>query len=202
MAVEAVAWSWAASHPGRQQQQQPPPGHLGGLLVNAVTCKLLTGCGPAQLKLVLQGSAAEPTVLQLDLMVEAGPVAVDGLWIKQVTMQQQQIAALGAAAAAAAQVFPLHGGVLADRHRWEFMPEVKVEPGEQQAWSANEAAAEDEEEQEEDEDMESLPPVPPAHHVPPEYIKPDPEQAVQQQQQPQQQQDRAVEYVELLDSGG
>jgi hypothetical protein len=208
--VQAEAWSWAPSSTNTlAQQQQLPAGHLGGLMVNAVTCRLTAGSGPALLKLHLQGSAAQPTVLELALQVEAGPVAPDGLWLRQVTLEPAQhaaaAAARGGAAAASGVGQPLDvefAGVLQDRVSWQFLPEVQEEPG-LAAAAAGEAEEEDaSEEQQDDEDMHDADAAVAAAAGPAAAavrIKPDPEPVpAQQQQHPQQQQQSEV--IELLDT--
>jgi hypothetical protein len=202
--VQAEAWSWAPAStntPAQQQQQQLqlPPGHLGGLMVNAVTCRLTAGNGPALLKLHLQGSAAQPTVLELLLQVEAGPLAPDGLWLQQVTLEPAQPSA--AAAPGVGQPLAVEFiGVLQDRESWQLMPEVKEEPG-----SAAAAAEEEEEEEEaieeqQDEEMHDADAAAAAEAAAAAAavrIKPDPE-AVPEQQQRQQQ--PPPECIELLDT--
>jgi hypothetical protein len=199
--VQAEAWSWAPSSGSNApaQQQQLPDGHLGGLMVNGLTCRLTSGYGPAVLKLHLQGSAAEPTVLTVPLQVEAGPVAPDGLWLRQVMLEPPQQAA---AAAVVGQVLDvMFEGVLQDRTSWQFMPEVKEEPG-----GAAAAAVEEEEdeasEEQQDEEMQDAAAggaaaglgaaAEPAAAA--AMVKPDPDAATQQQQQQQ------PECIELLDT--
>jgi hypothetical protein len=193
--VQAEAWSWAPASTNtpaqQQQQQQLPPGHLGGLMVNAVTCRLTAGNGPALLKLHLQGSAAQPTVLELLLQVEAGPVAPDGLWLQQVTLEPAQPSA--AAAPGVGQPLAVEFvGVLQDRDSWQLMPEVKEEPGSAAGGEAEEGGASEEQQGEEMHDADAAA----AADAAAVRIKPDPEAVPEQQQQQQQ----PPECIELLDT--
>jgi hypothetical protein len=100
--VEALAWSWAPG-PDDALSTTPtttsagagssrscgdlPAGHLGGWCVNAVTFRVVSGCDVCQLSLPLQSSCGL-WHLTIPLMVEAGPVAVDGLRVKSINHQQ------------------------------------------------------------------------------------------------------------------
>jgi hypothetical protein len=61
--------------------------HLGGIFVNSVTFQLQRGCGLADVQLQLAGSSGETRLLQMQVQVEAGPCAVDGLNCTQLTAQ-------------------------------------------------------------------------------------------------------------------
>eukprot|EP00775_Hariotina_reticulata_P008028 gene8028-8224_t len=98
--AEALAWSWASGHDdtistttttsagtASSSYAALPAGHLGGWCVNAVTLRVVAGCGACQLNIPLQSSCG-PRQLTVPLRVEAGPVAVDGLCVKSITQQQ------------------------------------------------------------------------------------------------------------------
>jgi len=124
-------WKWGssqASTAGASAMQ--PSGHLGGPFVNSCTFTANRGCGEAELSLSLTGSFGRVTTLRVPVLLEAGPVAVDGLRLQHADVTPQLEATTAHHSCCSRGFMDLHSGQLLEPPEDAAVEvEIKQEPG-------------------------------------------------------------------------
>ena len=129
MMVNVEHWNWGdTKRYSATATDVDCSGHLGGPFVNSCTFSVSRGCGEATLSLRLEGSFGRETLLEVPVLLEAGPVAADGL--RLLTAQVQRHSAVGTTE------FTCSQGGLISLSSWEPLQtpaeaevRVKQEPG-------------------------------------------------------------------------
>lgn len=104
--------------------------HLGGPFVNSCTFMANRGCGEAELSLSLTGSFGRVTTLRVPVLLEAGPVAVDGLRLQHADVAPQLEATTAHHSCCSRGFMDLHSGQLLDPPEDAAVEvHIKQEPG-------------------------------------------------------------------------
>jgi hypothetical protein len=89
MLVHVDHWNWGdVKRSSTTATAVDCSGHLGGPFVNSCTFMVSRGCGEATLLLRLEGSFGRETLLKVPVLLEAGPVAADGLRLLSAQVQR------------------------------------------------------------------------------------------------------------------
>jgi hypothetical protein len=84
---DQIQWVWALDPSKAPVAGLQSSGHVGGPFVNSCTFTVTCGCDRADLVFTHTGSFGRQTLLEVPVLLEAGPVAVDGLQLQHAQAQ-------------------------------------------------------------------------------------------------------------------